>query len=354
MKQGKTLVELAQELERQSISKHDYIAKTNAISMLDENTLSLQNGNDKAFSLLPLAHDQLSDRTGIPKKYYDRLKKDFGNLLVSSVNTLLPATTDSLLVRTLDNNARAILSNRFRCLDNKPLVETVLPILMSGGFEVASSEVTDTRLYLKVVSNQFQAEIKKGEIVRGGFWFQNSEVGHSRLAGGLFIEVLACTNGLKLSSEYGFAKNHSGKTLDFSEAVEGYFSHETRQLDDRAYWAKVKDVVTGMIGSQEGFRAACERIRQASETKLPGNDPIKLIEGVKEVFTLNTQETNGVLQHLIRGNDMTSWGLSNALTRYSQDIEDYDRATDFEGMGAKAIALSRSDWQVLEQASLSQ
>lgn len=345
MKEGRTLQELATEIERQSTSKHDYLVRSDKAYMSDRDTLSLMNGEVANYALKPLAHEQLADKLSIPRKYYQRLQKDFPELLVSSVNTLLPATTDSLLVRTLDGNARAILSNRFRCLDNKPLMENILPPLIAGGFKVVSSELTDTRFYLKVISEQFEADLGHLGVVRGGFWFRNSEVGYSQLAGGLFLEVLACTNGMMFTKDYGFAKNHAGKAIDFADAVESYFSIETRALDDRAYWAKVRDVVGGMVGSREGFQDACQKIMRSANDRLDTSDIVRLSGGVQETFALTNEESNGVLQYLMKGGDMSCWGLANALTRYSQDVPDYDRATDFEEFGADIIELNPSQYR---------
>ena len=37
-----------------------------------------------------------------------------------------------------------------------------------------------------------------------------------------------------------------------------------------------------------------------------------------------------MLRHLISGGDLSGYGLVNAVTHYSQEVGDYDRATDFE------------------------
>ena len=37
-----------------------------------------------------------------------------------------------------------------------------------------------------------------------------------------------------------------------------------------------------------------------------------------------------MLRHLVTAGDLSGYGLVNAVTHYSHDIEDYDRATDFE------------------------
>jgi hypothetical protein len=52
-----------------------------------------------------------------------------------------------------------------------------------------------------------------------------------------------------------------------------------------------------------------------------------------------------VLRHLIVEGDLTAYGLVNAVTHYSQEVADYDRATDFEALGGKLIELPASDWR---------
>jgi hypothetical protein len=56
-----------------------------------------------------------------------------------------------------------------------------------------------------------------------------------------------------------------------------------------------------------------------------------------------------VLRHLIAGGDLSGYGLVNAVTHYSQEVEDYDRATDFEVLGGR-IDLSSREWGELALA----
>ena len=43
--------------------------------------------------------------------------------------------------------------------------------------------------------------------------------------------------------------------------------------------------------------------------------------------------------------------LYNAVTRQSQDVEDYDRATELERIGAQVIELPKSEWRELAMAA---
>ena len=68
-------------------------------------------------------------------------------------------------------------------------------------------------------------------------------------------------------------------------------------------------------------------------------------------FKITESESTGVLQHLIEGKDLTLYGLSNAITRYSQDVESYDRATELEGIGYNVLSIPASQWKRINQAA---
>ena len=65
----------------------------------------------------------------------------------------------------------------------------------------------------------------------------------------------------------------------------------------------------------------------------------------------NESERAGVLRHLIVAGDLSGYGLVNAVTHYSHDVEDYDRATEFEALGGKLIELPSSEWKELAEAA---
>jgi hypothetical protein len=39
------------------------------------------------------------------------------------------------------------------------------------------------------------------------------------------------------------------------------------------------------------------------------------------------------------------YGLSNAITRASQDVESYDRATALEGIGWQVATMTKNQWE---------
>ena len=87
-------------------------------------------------------------------------------LLDRNVNTWLQSDGDRRMIRTLDGQVRAVLSDRYRRLDNFDLAENVLPILQRlEGARFESVELTETKMYLKVIT-PVSSSSRPGDIVQ--------------------------------------------------------------------------------------------------------------------------------------------------------------------------------------------
>ena len=106
---------------------------------------------------------------------------------------------------------------------------------------------------------------------------------------------------------------------------------------------RLRDVVVAAV-SEATFRQIALKMQKTREIPLTG-DPVKAVEVLANRYTLNEVERSGVLRHLIVEGDLTAYGLVNAVTHYSQEVMDYDRATDFEALGGKLIELPAIDWK---------
>ena len=92
MNQGKSLVELAQELTRRATAKTDLIVDTRRITIEPEHAhLSLE-GHDDPYPLTKNAHRQLGEWSDIPVKYYKKMLADSPALLAGNVNHWLHHT----------------------------------------------------------------------------------------------------------------------------------------------------------------------------------------------------------------------------------------------------------------------
>lgn len=354
MKQGRTLQELAMEIAAQANAKRDYIANTKMMEMLNvpkngiESYFKVRINEIGDFRVKDLTHRQIGDRVGIPAKYYDKMRWEAPELLQDNVNHWLRNRPEDRMIRTLDGNARAFLSNRYRRLDNYDLMEAIMPTLAEiPQLKLESCDITESRLYIKAVTPRTEGEISPGDVVNAGIVITNSEVGHGAFKVEPMIYRLVCKNGM-IAADYSMQKYHVGKTVSAEDEVMELYSDETLTADDRAFWLKARDIVKGSL-SDTIFKTIVSDMREAKEQKIQGN-PQKATQELSNRFSLTQCETSGIMRYLIEGGDLSKLGMANAITRHSQDVDDYDRATDLERVGGKVIALNSKEWKPISEA----
>lgn len=322
MKYGRSLQELAIELDRQAKVKKDYVATAGAMQMTAVNeNFDLVIGNTP-FQLNENAHRQLGLQLKIPAPYYERMRAENPGLLMANVNGWFQQSPDTRrMVRTLDGTARAILSDRYRRIDNYEVAQTVLPIISEmQGARIESCELTDTRMYIKVVNERIQTEVVPGDIVQAGILISNSEVGMGSVSVKPLIYRLVCTNGMV--ADVGVGKRHVGRINESVDGDFGIFRDETIEADDRAFLMKIEDTVRAAV-DEARFNALVQKLRDAKEAPiLPAAAP-KVVELAAKEFNIRQNESEGILGHLIAGGDLSLYGLANAVTRHAQDVQSY-------------------------------
>jgi hypothetical protein len=359
MKPGLSLKELAIEIERRAGAKRDLVAPTQRLAVTPDLTLTVDGKEE--FTINKVAHDQIAQHTDIPKKYYDKMAKEAPDLLANNINTWFQKHPAVRMVRSLDGTARAFLSDRYRPLENEDLAQAVLPAVMDLGLDCMSSQITDTRLYMKFVDPRVTRELEarggkfgdgRHNIVRclaPALTISNSEVGQGALAvmGGVYDQW--CSN-LASFGERSTRKYHVGGKHEIGgEETYALLSDQTRRITDQATWAQVADVVRGAF-DRARFDALCEKIEKTQDDKIEG-DPVAVVKLTTTRFGLSEGTGTSILRHLIEGGDLSRFGLYNAVTRASQDVEDYDDATAMERHGAQLIELPANEWKVLAVAA---
>lgn len=350
MKTGLTLPDLAARVRSEQERKRDIVADTRTMQFSSNGVTRLLVDDEETvseFDLSEHAHGQVADRLGIPKRYYDRLRSEAPALLDSNANHWLHQKPERRMLRTftggedgIHGTVRGFVSDRYRRLDYADLLERVLPIFKELGVDsgsVVSANLSDTRMYLKVVFPGITEEVKPGlgDIVQAGVVVSNSEVG----AGALKIEPLLyrleCLNGM-IVQDKSMVRYHVGRRIEDTEEAMAVFSDATLSLDDQALFAKVADVVRA-CASQAAFAQIVDGLRDLSEQRVE-KKPLEAIQVLAKRATLTEDEQGSILQHLIEGGDLTAWGYLNAVTRASQDVEEYERATDLERLGGQILA----------------
>lgn len=340
MKTGRNLMDVLVELTNQNKMKRDFVAPAAQLRLLNDGQ-TFEMGDAESFSTTPLFHRQLGSALGIPAKYYDLMKDVKPELLANNVNAWLGERSNNYMIRAMGDTARAILSERYRRRDNLEIANAVLPLFTGGGYHVESCEVTEHRMYIKIINRRLEMEVTKGDVVQAGVVISNSEVGLGAVSVQPLVYRLACTNGMVVC-DMGQRKNHVGRQNQLMEDFSLY-SDETMEAEDKAFLLKLKDVTLAAI-EENRFSMVVDRLRATTGMKITG-DIQKVVELSSSSFGLSNDEQNSVLRYLIEGGDLSLYGLSNAVTRTSQDIESYDRATELEGIGWKMAAMKDAEWE---------
>jgi Domain of unknown function (DUF932) len=347
MKSGLTLVQLAEELTVQQESKRDFHAPTSSLSMLGNGNFHLETNNgSEEMPATDYAHAQMASRLQVPKPYYDRMRAQSPDLLSTNVNHWLGQKQgETSLIRTLRSQMRAFLSNRYRIVDNHDILAMVMPELaeMGDGIQIASCNVTEEKMYLKVINTNIEAAISVGDPVQAGFVLSNGELGNGSISVEPFIYRLVCTNGLTLKDAKQ-RKNHAGRA---NESTDLYAS-DTVQAIDNAFKLEIRDLVRSAI-SVTTFRDAVADLQVSKNDVITGH-PAKAVELTSKAIGLSSDESSIVLNHLIRSGDLSRFGMLNAVTRTAEDIPSYDRATEIERLGSSVLYLPQSTWREVATA----
>lgn len=353
MKTGKTLAELAAEVDRQQKSKTDFTAPSGKLHFhaTATNELRMETQGVGDFAINQYAHGQISVNSGIPKQYYDRTLASHPGLLAAQINHWFTSEPKKHLVRTLDRSTRAILSDRYRPLDNFDLLSSVLPMIIesNGKLVVASSEVTERKMYLKLAAPALVGEVKVGDEITAGVVISNSEVGDGSLSVDPFVTRLVCLNGMKVD-KFGKRRNHVGKSLSNGDDASEFYQDDTMAASDRAFFLQVRDTVKGVL-EPAGFQKILTSLRESTEHKIEAK-PEDAVEVLANKYQLNQSTKDGIFRQLIDGGlGLNQYSLVQAITRQAQDEDSYDMASMLESIGGSVLTLNPSEWKVISQAT---
>lgn len=361
MKAGRSLQEMAAEIERRHREKEDFLLPPQQIEIqANASTVSMRLYDTSHVDLIepllvnPTAHQQISDKLGINASYYRKMLTKSPQLLATNINHWLQHYPTLIhkkpqrLVRVLDGVARAFLSDQYCMMDNYAVVDAAFPILTElKDVSVVSCEITDTKMYIKAVSNKLMQNVSPGDTVQAGVAIFNSEVGLGNIVVVPLLNRLICSNGMVVNSIATQVKRrHLGSIVQADNryrihtAISGRLKEEFRSEIESAIKAAIDKAPLELVVAQ---------MREAKEAKLNSKELPDVIQEVNKLYKFSEDEGAGIFQHLIEKNDLSLYGLANAVTRQSQDVSDYERATELESVGYKILTMPRSVFERINQ-----
>lgn len=202
--------------------------------------------------------------------------------------------------------------------------------------------------YIKAVNPRLQAEVSPGDIVQAGIIISNSEVGLGSVSIQPLIYRLVCSNGMVVN-EAAARRNHVGRVTDSEENFSVY-SQATLDAEDKAFVMKIQDTVRAAV-EEARFSQIVGKMQEAKAAQMDTHDVPAVVKLASKEFHITDSESTGVLQRLIESNDLTLYGLSNAVTRHSQDVESYDRASELESIGYSILTMPARQWSRINRAA---
>lgn len=280
------------------------------------------------------ALNQAAGRAFIPETFVNRmLEKPYGGeLIVENLNTIFAKeAADRYLVRSVNEEVRGVLSDTYRRMDSRPIIEAFALAAKEAGAVPVEGIGGELRFALKVLQPRvYTIGHKKGmeEIVTFGAQLANSDFGCGALSLSFFLLRVWCTN--TATREDALRKVHLGKRLG-DDIV---YSNETYEADTKAMTLAVRDHVAGLLAAPRVAESLAiiekamdetiepkkffERDGELSKLKLSKSE----IERAREAFN------NGGVEQLPPGN--TLYRMSNALSWIAQTAETAERRLELE------------------------
>lgn len=332
------LVDLVKELERQRENSLDLVVNSQSLKAIPDGNqwIRLEIPEYGDFPLTEWTHSQLAEKLEIPKRYYDRMRNaGKTELLVENVNAWLGGK-ERRLVRILDGRIRAILSDRYRIMDNYDVVFLALDeFRKKETIEIYRANLTKTILYLKAVDRTLTVEIREEDVIYGGLIIRNSEVGASAFRVEPFLLRKICENGL--IGKHSLKRIHLGRqTLEIGEIN---WSDETRELEDKALWAKVRDIIRATF-DKEIFKSWIERLRESTEVII--EKPTRAVNNIVKHAGLTEEQKSQLLMHF---SEHTKYGLVNAVTTLARGTESVDEQIRLEEFGGKLLDTPEKEFE---------
>lgn len=313
----------------QSKIPEDRIVKGTALKFSYEggSNLTIAHPEHDPESLHSNAFGQVLARAGIPMQFARNLEQR-GNgwaheLMAHNLNEIYAHSQDRHLLRSVDGSLRGFLSDKYRRLDSRPLVEAFAGAAAEIGAIPVEGKMLDTKVYLKALVPIVYQPVAN-EVVAFGVQWENSDFGNGAHNLRTFVLRLWCTN-YAIGNE-GIRQVHIGRRL--TEDV--VFSQRTYELDTKTSASMIRDVIKGSL-DEDKRNMFLDAIKEAHEERI---DPHKAIADLKKRLTKGEVEqvveafNSPDVQNMPAGN--SRWRLSNALSWIAGKQEDEGKALDFQ------------------------
>jgi hypothetical protein len=285
---------------------------------------------------------QASDRASIPQKYSSLLQTSaWGKkLLAENLREQFAHADDRVLLRSVNNELRAVLSDNYRRLDAFQIIDAFAEAVTTAGGVITEVQISDLRIGVKAIhptilwigNDPFVLGARLGE----------SDFGKGAHAVSAYLTRLICLNGM--TGESMARQVHLGKRI----GDDSMFSDRTRDLDTQTMASATGDIVRAQF-SPEAFGARREKIERAAATDI---DPKETFRELGKVLT--KVETEKATETFMFGTEeqvpagRNAWRLSNAISWIAKSATNVERTIELERLAGALLDTPAAKASVLD------
>lgn len=303
----------------------DRLSFSNKIEFAPKNgeTINIKlTGLKEEYDLHPHALMQSTLRAGIPNatKFIELMKshKEVGiDLLAHNLTTLFKQSDKTNLIRTVKDEVRGVLSDRFKRMDARPLLESFVRGCEAIGARPIEGFVEDTRVILRAVL-PIVFEPVDNEVMLFGYEWRTSDFGHGAHCMNMWTKRLWCTNHAILDE--CLKQIHLGKRLDDSIN----FSQVTVDLNTEATASALYDTVVSLLNPAR-VDLYLDAIREMNETEMSPTQVknfLKLKFDKAQTQAIIDQFNSADIEMMPAG--QTKWRLANAISWVANEIDNVE------------------------------
>jgi hypothetical protein len=253
------------------------------------------------------------------------------------------------LVRTLNNEVRGFLSDSYRRLDSRPIIEAFVTGVQRLGALPYKGIVTDTKVAIQAILPDV-FDVIPGEVIAFVLSLENSDFGNGALSLRVGALRIWCDN-LAVFEE-NMRQIHLGRRLDENIV----FSQRTYLLDTKTTVSALEDII-GVQLNREGLKRRMELLAVTAQKAVDPQAAMKMLKdslGVGQAQQVIDAYKSADIEMLPAGND--AWRLSNAISWIAGKETDGEKKLDLMKLAGKVLLPGKGDIpfidaEIIEQAA---
>lgn len=315
----------------------DFIVKANALRFSGNGGLAMQLDKSE-FDVHRFALGQIAEIASVPTKFVDALSGDeWGRALIAHNLNEIFSHRDAKrhLVRTVNGNeVRGFLSDSYRRLDSRPIIEAFVTGVQRLGALPYKGIVTDTKVAIQAILPDV-FDVIPGEVIAFVLSLENSDFGNGALSLRVGALRIWCDN-LAVFEE-NMRQIHLGRRLD--ENI--IFSQKTYLLDTKTTVSALEDII-GVQLNREGLKRRMELLAITAQKAVDPQAAMKMLKdslGVGQAQAVIDAYKGADIEMLPAGNN--AWRLSNSISWIGGQEQDAEKKLELMKLAGRVLLPSR-------------